>query len=161
SPAPCRPWWTSSWTLRGDLSAFILGLLGFGVEWAGGAAPEVWISGGRPTPHRLRIPAHALLWAVFRPAADATVERRRAGPRRSPWRGGCRARQAFCMDNPPAPRLLGRIMEQPESKRTSPLSLLVDAVLVFAFFLYMYSVVSTHVPSKDHRMVLLWGAACS
>jgi hypothetical protein len=65
------------------------------------------------------------------------------------------------MDNPPASRLVGRTMQQPESKPTSPLSLLVDAVLVVAFFLYMYSVVSTHVPSKDHRMILLWGAACS
>ena len=36
-----------------------------------------------------------------------------------------------------------------------------DAVLVIAFFIYMYGVASTHVPSRDHRMVLFWGAACS
>lgn len=50
-------------------------------------------------------------------------------------------------------------MEQPETKLVTPLSLAVDAVLVIAFFLYMYSVVSTHVPSRDHRMILLWGIA--
>lgn len=65
------------------------------------------------------------------------------------------------MDKAAAPRLLGRVMPQPEKKLVTPFSLAVDAVLVIAFFLYMYSVVSTHVPSKDHRMVLLWGAACS
>jgi hypothetical protein len=43
----------------------------------------------------------------------------------------------------------------------TPTSLAVDAVLVIAFFIYMYGVVSTHVPSKDHRMVLFWGALCS
>jgi len=52
-------------------------------------------------------------------------------------------------------------MEKQETKLTSPVSLAVDAVLVIAFFVYMYSVVSTHVPSKDHRMILLWGALCS
>jgi hypothetical protein len=52
-------------------------------------------------------------------------------------------------------------MEKRESKLTSPASLAVDAVLVVVFFIYMYSVVSTHVPSKDHRMILLWGAFCS
>jgi cytochrome c-type biogenesis protein CcmH/NrfF len=50
-------------------------------------------------------------------------------------------------------------MPQPETKLVTPASLAVDAVLVIAFFIYMYGVVSTHVPSKDHRMVLLWGAA--
>ena len=52
-------------------------------------------------------------------------------------------------------------MPQPETKLVTPASLAVDAVLVIAFFVYMYGVVSTHVPSKDHRMVLLWGAAGS
>ncbi len=42
-------------------------------------------------------------------------------------------------------------------KLTSPASLLVDAVLVVAFFIYMYTVVSTHVPSTDPKMILLWG----
>ncbi len=52
-------------------------------------------------------------------------------------------------------------MAQPETKLTTPLSLVVDAILVIAFFAYMYSVVSTHVPSRDHKMILLWGLACA
>ena len=40
---------------------------------------------------------------------------------------------------------------------TSPVSLLVDAVLVVVFAIYMYSVVSTHVPSTDPKMILIWG----
>ncbi len=55
--------------------------------------------------------------------------------------------------------MLVPVMPQPETKLVTPASLAVDAVLVIAFFIYMYGVVSTHVPSKDHRMVLLWGAA--
>jgi hypothetical protein len=54
-----------------------------------------------------------------------------------------------------------RVMPKPESKLVTPASLAVDAVLVVLFFIYMYSVVSTHVPSKDHRMIMLWGALCS
>jgi hypothetical protein len=52
-------------------------------------------------------------------------------------------------------------MQKQERKLVTPASLAVDAVLVILFFVYMYSVVSTHVPSKDHRMILLWGAAGS
>jgi len=52
-------------------------------------------------------------------------------------------------------------MQQPETKLVTPASLAVDAVLVIAFFIYMYGVVSTHVPSKDHRMVMLWGGAAA
>jgi hypothetical protein len=54
-------------------------------------------------------------------------------------------------------------MAQPEQKLTSPTSLLVDAILVVAFFLYIYTVVAPHVPSNDKSMTLLWGgltAAC-
>ncbi len=54
-------------------------------------------------------------------------------------------------------------MSPPEQKHTSPASLAVDAVLVVAFFAYLYSVVSTHVPSTDPKMIVLWGglgAAC-
>ncbi len=54
-------------------------------------------------------------------------------------------------------------MAQSETKLTSPASLAVDAVLVIAFFLFIYTIVSPHVPSNDQRMVLLWGgltAAC-
>lgn len=52
-------------------------------------------------------------------------------------------------------------MAQPEQKLTSPASLLVDAVLVVAFFAYMYTVVAPHVPSNDKWMIMLWGALCS
>jgi hypothetical protein len=52
-------------------------------------------------------------------------------------------------------------MQKQETKFVTPASLAVDAVLVIAFFIYMYTVVSTHVPSKDHRMILFWGVACS
>jgi hypothetical protein len=52
-------------------------------------------------------------------------------------------------------------MQKPAVKLTSPASLAVDAVLVIVFFIYMYTVVSTHVPSKSHHMILFWGALCS
>jgi uncharacterized membrane protein YecN with MAPEG domain len=52
-------------------------------------------------------------------------------------------------------------MQQQENKLVTPASLAVDAVLVIAFFVFMYGVVSSHVPSRDHRMVLIWGGACS
>lgn len=65
------------------------------------------------------------------------------------------------MDKRSRERLLGAFMEPPKQKLVTPASLAVDVVLVAAFFLYMYGVVSGHVPSKDHRMVLLWGSLCS
>ena len=52
-------------------------------------------------------------------------------------------------------------MQQQENKLVTPASLALDAVLVLAFFAFMYGVASAHVPSKDHRMVMLWGAVCS
>jgi len=52
-------------------------------------------------------------------------------------------------------------MSKPESKLVTPATLAVDAVLVILFFIYMYTVVSTHVPSRDHRWIMFWGAACS
>jgi uncharacterized membrane protein (DUF106 family) len=52
-------------------------------------------------------------------------------------------------------------MQEKKAKLVTPLSLLVDAVLVIAFFLYMYTVVSTHVQSHSHRMILFWGVLCS
>ena len=44
------------------------------------------------------------------------------------------------------------------TKLVTPASLAIDAVLVAAFFTYLYGVVSTHVPSNDPRMIHLWGA---
>ena len=44
-----------------------------------------------------------------------------------------------------------------EEKHTSPTSLAVDALLVLAFFLFLYQFVSTHVPTTDPKMRMLWG----
>lgn len=58
-------------------------------------------------------------------------------------------------------RLLVRVMQQQGKKLVTPATLAVDAVLVIAFFVFMYWVASSHVPSRDRRMILLWGGACS
>jgi len=54
-------------------------------------------------------------------------------------------------------------MAQSETKLITPVSFVVDLILAVAFFLYLYSIVSPHVPSSDSRMIMLWGglaAAC-
>jgi hypothetical protein len=61
------------------------------------------------------------------------------------------------MDKPLKPAHSCAAMEHRDTKLVTPAGLAVDAVLAVAFFVYMYGVVSTHVPSKDHRMILLWG----
>jgi hypothetical protein len=47
---------------------------------------------------------------------------------------------------------------QPEERLVTPVSLVVDLILVVAFFLYMYWVLAPHVPSHDPKMITLWGA---
>lgn len=47
-------------------------------------------------------------------------------------------------------------MSQPEQKHTSPVSLLVDAVLVVVFFAVLFNLVKIHVPSTDPKMITLW-----
>ena len=64
------------------------------------------------------------------------------------------------MDNAAVVRLFSG-MAQPETKLTSPTSLLVDAILVVGFFVFIYTIVSPHVPSNDKSMILLWGGLCS
>ena len=54
-----------------------------------------------------------------------------------------------------------RRMAQSDQKHTTPVSLAVDAVLLVAFFLFLYTLVSSHVPSNDPKMILLWGGLCS
>jgi hypothetical protein len=49
-------------------------------------------------------------------------------------------------------------MSQPAEKLTSPASLAVDLVLVAAFFAFIFSVLKSHVPSNDPRMITLWAA---
>lgn len=44
---------------------------------------------------------------------------------------------------------------------TSPTSLAVDAVLVVAFFAFMFRVLQPHVPSNDPRMIYFWSATAS
>jgi hypothetical protein len=54
-------------------------------------------------------------------------------------------------------------MSQPEQKHTSPVSLLVDAVLVALFFTLLFNLVKVHVPSTNPNMITLWSgltAAC-
>jgi hypothetical protein len=52
-------------------------------------------------------------------------------------------------------------MQTPERKLVTPATLVVDVILVIAFFSFMFWVVASHVPSTDRRMILLWGAVCS
>src|SRR5205814_5193805 len=52
-----------------------------------------------------------------------------------------------------------RPMAQSEKKHPSPGSLLIDAVLVAGFFLFIYTLVAPHVPTTDKTMTLVWGAA--
>jgi hypothetical protein len=52
-------------------------------------------------------------------------------------------------------------MASSESKHPSPVSVAVDAVLCIAFFLYLYSLVSPHVPSNDPKWIKIWGGACA
>ncbi len=49
-------------------------------------------------------------------------------------------------------------MSQPEEKLVTPLSLLVDLVLLVAFFAFMFGVLKSHVPSNDPKMINLWSA---
>jgi len=52
-------------------------------------------------------------------------------------------------------------MAQSETKYATPASMAVDAILVLAFFAYLYSCVAPHVPSNDPKMIRLWGALCA
>lgn len=52
-------------------------------------------------------------------------------------------------------------MAQSEKKYVTPVSILVDAILVIGFFIYMFGVLKPHVPSEDPNMINLWGALTS
>ena len=54
-------------------------------------------------------------------------------------------------------RLLSR-MAQSAEKQTTPVSLVIDAVLVIAFFAFMSGILRPHVPSNDPKMITLWAA---
>jgi hypothetical protein len=48
-------------------------------------------------------------------------------------------------------------MSTPLGKLTSPVSLVVDAILVGLFAVVIYSLVKSHVQSNDPKMIMLWG----
>ena len=52
-------------------------------------------------------------------------------------------------------------MSSPLGKLTSPVSLVVDVVLVGAFFAFLYTLVAPHVPSRDPKMIMLFGGLCA
>jgi hypothetical protein len=52
-------------------------------------------------------------------------------------------------------------MAEHEKKHVTRASLAVDAVLVAGFFIFMYWVASSHVPSNDPAMIRVWGAVTS
>lgn len=64
------------------------------------------------------------------------------------------------MDKPPLVPLPPR-MSQSEEKLTTPGSLALDLVLVAAFFAFMFTVLRSHVPSNDPKMITLWAALAS
>jgi hypothetical protein len=49
-------------------------------------------------------------------------------------------------------------MAQPAERLVTPVSLVVDLVLVAAFFAFIFSVLKSHVPSTDRTMITLWAA---
>ena len=48
-----------------------------------------------------------------------------------------------------------------ENKLVTPVSLVVDAVLVLAFFAFMFSILAAHVPSNDKMDVAIWAGLTS
>jgi len=61
------------------------------------------------------------------------------------------------MDKPSLPALPCP-MAQSAEKLVTPVSLVVDLVLVVAFFAFIFSVLKSHVPSTDPKMVVIWAA---
>ena len=54
-------------------------------------------------------------------------------------------------------------MASSEKKSFSPVMLVVDLALTAAFFLFLFSLIKSHVQSTDVRMITFWGgmgAAC-
>lgn len=52
-------------------------------------------------------------------------------------------------------------MATSETKLVTPVSLIVDAVLVIAFFVFMFTLVAPHVPSNDKTYIAIWGGLTS
>ncbi len=62
------------------------------------------------------------------------------------------------MDKRAALRLPTGMAQKDQRLSVTPASLAVDGVLVIGFFVYMYTVLASHVPSSNPRMIHLWGA---
>ena len=52
-------------------------------------------------------------------------------------------------------------MAQPEKPLTRKFDFLVDAIVVGAFFVFIFTIVRSHVPSNDPKMVALWAGLTS
>lgn len=52
-------------------------------------------------------------------------------------------------------------MSQPNQKLVTPASLAVDAVLVLGFFLFLFSILRSHVQSKDPFNIIVWAGLTS
>jgi hypothetical protein len=52
-------------------------------------------------------------------------------------------------------------MASSEKKSYSLVTLVVDLVVTVAFFLFIFSVIKSHVQSNDPRMIMLWGGAAA
>ena len=49
----------------------------------------------------------------------------------------------------------------PSAHKLSPISLAIDAVLVIGFFVFMFFVLSPHVPSNDKTSIAIWAGLTS
>lgn len=52
-------------------------------------------------------------------------------------------------------------MAEPEQKYVTPARLLVDAILSIGFFVFMFFVLQSHVPSNDPFWIYFWSAMTS
>jgi hypothetical protein len=47
------------------------------------------------------------------------------------------------------------------TKLTSPVGMVVDAILVIGFFVFLFGLLKSHVPSNDLKQVILWAGLTS
>ena len=66
----------------------------------------------------------------------------------------------FLFDKAPSAPSIAR-MSSPEKKGISPVALVVDLVLVAAFFAFFYYLLQSHVPSNDPFMIRFWATLAS
>ena len=52
-------------------------------------------------------------------------------------------------------------MAQSAPKFTKPSDFIVDAIVVGAFFVFMFTILRSHVPSNDPKMIALWSGLTS